>query len=100
MIAFRLAVIMVADAVDEDRQHRPGHEEQRNGRKRVDLDTDLEESITGRQPVDAGQERMLAQMLGPQRLEEYNHAGAPGEQRCSNPNRMAEPFDPVGEQDD
>ena len=45
MVAIRLAEVVIANAVDENHQHRPGDKEERHRRKRVDLNTNLEEGI-------------------------------------------------------
>ena len=52
MVTFRLTKIMVANAVNEYRQHRPGHKEQYHCREWVNTHPHLQPSRPGRQPVD------------------------------------------------
>ena len=52
MIAFRLAKILIANAVKEDHQDCPWHEEQHRRAERVNQHADLEPRIARRQPVD------------------------------------------------
>ena len=52
MIACGLTVVVIANAVDEDHQHRPCHKEQDRGRERVDQHTDPQPCVTGWHPVE------------------------------------------------
>ena len=78
MVTLRLAEVVVADAVDENHQHSPGHEEQGDGRERVDENTNLEESLTQRQPVNHRFKGMFSQVFFLQGLPEDEHRAKPG----------------------
>ena len=52
VIASGLTKVMIANAVDEDHQHCPRHEEQNRGRERIDQHADLQPGLASRQPGD------------------------------------------------
>ena len=52
MIAIGLTKVVITNAVEEDHQHGPCHEEQNRGSERIDQHADLEPGLTRRQPID------------------------------------------------
>jgi hypothetical protein len=63
MVAFGLTEVVITNAVDEDHQHRPCHEEQDRSRERIDQHADLQPGLTCRQPVDRRLKWMFAKMF-------------------------------------
>ena len=52
MISFGLTIIVITNAVEENHQHGPCHEEQRHSRKWIHQHADLEPRVPSRQPID------------------------------------------------
>src|SRR5215211_1612877 len=90
VITWRLAEVMIANAVEEDHQHRPCHEEEHGSRQGIDQHTNPEPRIACRQPRNRGFKRMLAEVFHAERAHEDDHAAKPGKERRANGNRMAQ----------
>ena len=88
VIASRLTIVMIANAVDEDHQHCPADEEQNRGRERIDQHADLQPRLTRRDPIDRGGKWMFAKMLDLDRVPKNNHGSQPGEESRADCHRM------------
>ena len=52
MVSFRLSKVMVTNAINKNRQDRPGYKENNYRLERVDHYTDFKPGRSGRKPVD------------------------------------------------
>ena len=64
VVAFRLAPVMVANAVNKNHQDCPADEEQGNRRQRINHHPDFKGTFVERQPFNRRLERVLTEMLG------------------------------------
>src|SRR5690606_16398145 len=95
MITPGLAEVVIADTVEEDHQHGPGHKKQDHSRERIHYHTDPKHTVPGRQPGYRMFKGILAEMFYAQRADEHDHAAQPGEEGCGDRDRMAQRLAPV-----
>jgi len=92
------AEIMVANAVNEDHQDRPGDKEERDRAERIHLDANLEEGFASGQPVNAGPDGRFSEVRGDDSLIKNNHASQPGQPGANQGQGVAEGMLFVGEE--
>ena len=101
IIAFGLAKVVIADAVDKDHQHRPSNEEQGQGRKRIDEHADLQRACTEGQPINRGSENVLTlpKVIRCNGRKDDEHAHQPGKRGGTHSDTVTKLVIAVGEQD-
>jgi len=102
VIPLWLAIIMIANTVNEDHQDSPGHKEERHCRKRIYQHTDFEPSVTCWKPWNWKPKRVFTEVMESafmsDCLPKHNHTTCPREQSRSDRDRMAKGLVSVGKQ--